>query len=146
MAATRGSSRQAAMKAKEAIANTSEPNPLSTAGAKRKGSVDKGPVPKKEKKIDQEANQEAKRPSEEAGKPVKEEPGKTGMAKLHLFFVLLQNLTASYRTREAWEWSKSGRQGIPGKRRHRTVEYSRKGHCLFLLPAACERRRGARHK
>lgn len=80
MAATRGSSRQAAMKAKEAIANTSEQKPASSAGVKRRGSVDKGPVPKKEKKNDQGTSQETKPPSEEAGKPVKEESGKTGMA------------------------------------------------------------------
>lgn len=101
MAATRGSSRQAAMKAKEAIAHTSEPKPSTTAGTKRKESVDKGPVPKKEKKNDRETNQETsqetKGPPEEAEKPVKEEPVKMGMAQvLHCIFILRQCLTACF--------------------------------------------------
>lgn len=68
------------MKAKEAIAHISESKTSSAAGTKRKDSVDKGLVPKKEKKVEHETSQEAKEPSGETEKPGKEEPVKTGMA------------------------------------------------------------------
>ncbi|KAI9045522.1 uncharacterized protein KD926_007938 [Aspergillus affinis] len=58
MAPTRTSSRQAAQKAKEAIAAAPDTKPRGGAGTKRKESSDKGPEPKKEKKNDQKPAQE----------------------------------------------------------------------------------------
>ncbi|PWY92666.1 BTB domain transcription factor [Aspergillus heteromorphus CBS 117.55] len=56
--ATRTSTRQAAQKAKEAIAAAPDVKSRGPAGSKRKESVDKGPAPKRGKKDDKE-NQEA---------------------------------------------------------------------------------------
>lgn len=72
MATTRTSSRQAAQKAKEAITSTAEPKGQTSAGVKRKGSAEKAPKPKKEKKETQEPKEE--KVEEETKEPVKEEP------------------------------------------------------------------------
>ncbi|KAF9892948.1 hypothetical protein FE257_000540 [Aspergillus nanangensis] len=56
MAATRTSSRQAALKAKEAIA--AAPDVKSRASTKRKNTSEKGPERKKEKKVDQQPTEE----------------------------------------------------------------------------------------
>ncbi|RHZ57963.1 hypothetical protein CDV55_104721 [Aspergillus turcosus] len=83
--ATRTSSRQAAQKAKEAITSTSDIKPKRTAPAKRKETTEKGPEPKRGKKVNgetehekQEKEQEQQK-REEEGRPelkeqVKEEP------------------------------------------------------------------------
>lgn len=80
--ATRTSSRQAAMKAKESITNTAEPNTKGSAGAKRKEPAEKAPERKKVKKSDlepmekneDEVGQKADGPSREAGAATKDEP------------------------------------------------------------------------
>lgn len=58
MAATRTSTRQAAQKAKEAIAAAPDVKSRGPAGAKRKDSTDKGPAPKKGKKEDDKVKPE----------------------------------------------------------------------------------------
>lgn len=78
---TRTSSRQAAMKAKDAITSTAEPNPKGVAGTKRKEPVEKAPERKKGKKGDSgpmeknedEIDQKADGPSREAGASTKDE-------------------------------------------------------------------------
>ncbi|PYH89181.1 hypothetical protein BO71DRAFT_113816 [Aspergillus ellipticus CBS 707.79] len=90
MAATRTSTRQAAQKAKEAIAAAPDVKSRGPAGAKRKESVDKGPAPKRGKKDDKKTEEKpaatdgrAKKseklkvkPAEEHGKASDEEPEK----------------------------------------------------------------------
>lgn len=80
---TRTSSRQAAMKAKEAItSNTAEPNPKGAAGTKRKEPAEKAPERKKGKKGDSgpmeknqdETDQKTDGPSREAKAATKDEP------------------------------------------------------------------------
>ncbi|KAF7181961.1 hypothetical protein CNMCM7691_001349 [Aspergillus felis] len=66
--ATRTSSRQAAQKAKEAITSTSEIKPKKTAGAKRKETAEKGPEPKRGKKVDREPDHEKEKKEQEQQK------------------------------------------------------------------------------
>ncbi|KAH3052317.1 hypothetical protein KXV27_003724 [Aspergillus fumigatus] len=63
--ATRTSSRQAAQKAKEAITSTRDIKPKKTAGAKRKETTEKGPEPKREKKVDREPDHEIEEKEQE---------------------------------------------------------------------------------
>ncbi|RHZ51926.1 uncharacterized protein CDV56_104611 [Aspergillus thermomutatus] len=63
--ATRTSSRQAAQKAKEAITSTSDIKPKRTAGAKRKDTTEKGPEPKRGKKVDREPEHEKQEKEQE---------------------------------------------------------------------------------
>lgn len=71
MAATRTSTRQAAQKAKEAIAAAPDVKSRGPAGAKRKETSDKGPAPKKGKKEDDKVK------PEENQQPTTEEEVKT---------------------------------------------------------------------
>ncbi|XRM48356.1 hypothetical protein ABZX51_011281 [Aspergillus tubingensis] len=71
MAATRTSTRQAAQKAKEAIAAAPDVKSRGPAGAKRKETTDKGPAPKKGKKEDDKVK------PEENQQPTTEEEVKT---------------------------------------------------------------------
>lgn len=61
--ATRTSTRQAAQKAKEAIAAAPDVKSRGTAGAKRKGSADKGAESKRSKKEADKEPDEAKQPT-----------------------------------------------------------------------------------
>ncbi|GAQ04549.1 hypothetical protein ALT_1870 [Aspergillus lentulus] len=71
--ATRTSSRQAAQKAKEAITSTSDIKPKKTAGAKRKEPTEKGPEPKRGKKVDRELAHEKEEKEQEQQKQKYEE-------------------------------------------------------------------------
>lgn len=79
---TRTSSRQAAMKAKEAITSTAEPNPKGAVGTKRKEPAEKAPERKKGKKGDSgpmeknedEIDQKTDGPSREAKAATKDKP------------------------------------------------------------------------
>lgn len=78
--ATRTSSRQAAQKAKEAITSTSDIKPKRTAPAKRKEITERGPEPKRGKKVNgepqhekQEKEQEQQKREEEGRPEVKEQ-------------------------------------------------------------------------
>ncbi|GIJ87526.1 hypothetical protein Asppvi_006434 [Aspergillus pseudoviridinutans] len=71
--ATRTSSRQAAQKAKEAITSTSEIKPKKTAGAKRKEATEKGPEPKRGKKVDREPGHKKEEKEQEQEQQKREE-------------------------------------------------------------------------
>ncbi|KAJ5154484.1 uncharacterized protein N7500_009923 [Penicillium coprophilum] len=78
--ATRTSSRHAAQKAKEAIANSAEPTGKTTKGTKRKGPTEEAPHPKKEKtediKPEEEKAEKASGALVDAPVPETEEPTK----------------------------------------------------------------------
>jgi hypothetical protein len=71
---TRTSSRQAAQKAKEAITSTSDIKPKKTAGAKRKEPTEKGPEPKRGKKVDREPEHEKEEKEEQQKHEEKDRP------------------------------------------------------------------------
>jgi hypothetical protein len=113
--ATRTSTRHAAQKAKEAISAAPDTKRRGSVGTKRKGSTEKAPEPKREKKdIDRVSKEDEKREPEQKVEPEESEPHQVRYYCLSLTHRRERRERAPGRSRAARKAHRGTASGVKG--------------------------------